>query len=270
MDLNAEPSGKEKHTVAAGEAKKTLVAGKPALPAGAITSDQLPAQPDAATTGFMRRLFDAQIRMKLASKKPKPYLLDLPKGTNVPITAPGIKPGLELHKNIEPIFSKMFIAITADLHDPKCNIEGRTDVHAIGVASAYRALKKDAAAWVGAFHTHMKASKEEREKSAGGLLGEAAFRIMLKRMNSKKAPPGFSNHTRGVAVDFSTSQYFAEYALDRKTHKMMSGVVDLGPSSSQKPLWRKSWLYKWLGAHAEKEYGFKQLVTEEWHWDHTE
>ena len=269
MDPNAEPSGIEKHTVTAGEAKKTLVAGEPALPPKAITCDQLPVQEDEATTGFMRRVFNAQIRMKLASKKP--YLFDLPTGIRVHITAPGVKAGLELHKNIEPKFSKMFIAITADLQDPNCKTnEGRTDVHSIGVASAYRTLKQDKDAWVAAFHTHMKASEDERSGSAGGPLGEEAFHIMLKRMNSKKAPPGFSNHTRGVAVDFCTSQYFADYALDRKTGKKKSGVVALGPSSSQKPLWRKSWLYKWLCANAEDDHGFAQLKTEEWHWDHAE
>ncbi len=266
MDPNAEPSGIEKHTVTAGEAKKTLVAGEPALPPKAITADQLPAQSDTDATGFMRRVFNAQIRLKLASKPPKPYLFDLADGEHVPITAPGIKPGLELHPKIEPIFSKMFIAITADLHDPQ---KGRTDVHSIGVASAYRTLNQDKHAWVEAFKTHMDASKEERKASKGGLLGEAAFHIMLDRMIDKKAPPGFSNHTRGIAVDFSTSQYFANYALDKKTGQMKSGIVMLGASSAQKPLWRKSWLYKWLLANA-KNHDFKPYLKEEWHWDHAE
>jgi hypothetical protein len=267
MDPNAEPSGIEKHKVVASSATTTLVAGKPKLPGGAVTSDQLPTQEDDATTAFMRRIFDAQVRVRLARKKP--YLLDLPGDVLVDISAPGVKKGLRLHQSVEPVFVEMFAAATAALRDPHCPIPGAEDVRSIGVASAYRTLKEDTAAWIKAFHTHMQGSKEEREASPGGSLGGEAFHLMLSRMNKKKAPPGFSNHTRGVAVDFSTAQYFVNYGIDRKTHERLSGVVTLGPSSAQKPLWLKSWLYRWLTENADR-WGFTQLKTEEWHWEHAE
>lgn len=34
------------------------------------------------------------------------------------------------------------------------------------------------------------------------------------------------------------------------------------------PRWLNAWLHKWLVKHA-KEYAFKALDTEAWHWDFT-
>jgi hypothetical protein len=73
---------------------------------------------------------------------------------------------------------------------------------------------------------------------------------MVTTMISFKAPPGYSNHSNGAAVDFGT----------------MVGAVYLGARSQQRGAWRGSWLHPWLVVHAGT-YGFRPLASEEWHWD---
>jgi hypothetical protein len=74
---------------------------------------------------------------------------------------------------------------------------------------------------------------------------------MVADLLGSKASPGFSNHSKGLAMDFSTSQ----------------GGDDLGPHVSQREAWTKTWLHQWLVANAST-YHFNPLSTEEWHWDH--
>src|SRR5207253_2041399 len=76
----------------------------------------------------------------------------------------------------------------------------------------------------------------------------------------RKAAPGFSNHTNGIAVDFFTVE-------DGKTLQAETG-------NSEKQLqalngrWARSWLYRWLQAH-KREYGIDRIDTEAWHWEFT-
>jgi LAS superfamily LD-carboxypeptidase LdcB len=74
---------------------------------------------------------------------------------------------------------------------------------------------------------------------------------MLRMMISFKAAPGYSNHSSGRAVDFSTVHQ------GRK----------LTARKAQRHQWQSSWLYTWLCANAA-DYGFQPLSTEEWHWDY--
>ena len=53
-------------------------------------------------------------------------------------------------------------------------------------------------------------------------------------------------------------------ALDFETEQ---DGVPLTTSTRQHELWQNSWLFKWLHDHAV-EHHFKQLDTEEWHYDH--
>jgi LAS superfamily LD-carboxypeptidase LdcB len=88
-------------------------------------------------------------------------------------------------------------------------------------------------------------------KFAGHEHGPAAQRHMLSTMLPVKAPPGFSNHSNGTAVDFKTSYDGVLYVAD----------------TSQHTGWQGTWLHPWLVANA-RTYGFKPLSSEEWHWDH--
>jgi LAS superfamily LD-carboxypeptidase LdcB len=75
---------------------------------------------------------------------------------------------------------------------------------------------------------------------------------MAGRMYLFKASPGYSKHTKGLAIDFTTSQ----------------GRVTYGPNGSQKNGWKTTWLYKWLVKHAA-DHGFEPYAAEPWHWQHT-
>jgi hypothetical protein len=72
-------------------------------------------------------------------------------------------------------------------------------------------------------------------------------------MNANKAPPGFSGHTHGIAVDLTT------------TEKGQTWTVNGNPSHQLG--WQKTWLYGWLVNNAWK-HKFFQLKSETWHWEY--
>src|SRR5262249_9461337 len=88
----------------------------------------------------------------------------------------------------------------------------------ISIASAHRSLENDFSAWRDTFNTHFERTKEARAALTGGEFGAAAVTLMVDEMYPIKAIPGYSNHTKGLAVDFSTTQ----------------GGKTLGPHTSQK------------------------------------
>jgi len=120
----------------------------------------------------------------------------------------------------------------------------------IGIQSAYRDYAQDMRAWEKAFKTHYNKTLAARESLEGGPHGRAALQVLVRRMRKFKAPPGFSNHSNGTAVDFNTTQDGTEFVAD----------------SSQREGWKQTWLHRWLVMHAAT-YGFHPLATEEWHWD---
>lgn len=85
----------------------------------------------------------------------------------------------------------------------------------------------------------------------GGRHGAAAVNILVRYYSPRKAPPGFSNHSDGRAVDFVTTQAGVSY----------------GAEGRQRAAWRTTWLHQWLVANAGR-FRFHPLASEEWHWDH--
>lgn len=122
----------------------------------------------------------------------------------------------------------------------------------IRVHSAYRAFDTDKSAWESTFRKHYKAMLTD-ELLAADPLGPAALRHMVQKLIPLKAPPGYSNHSNGAAVDFGTTFGGVYYKADSSTRKA----------------WRKTWLHPWLVEHAES-FGFHPLKSEEWHWDFEE
>jgi len=124
----------------------------------------------------------------------------------------------------------------------------------ISVVSAYRPYEHDRKLWNSYFRKYYDATARMRAKLSGGPHGDEAIDRLARYIRKKKAAPGFSNHSNGKAVDFGTT-------VDKFT---------LGPDTSDesRAAWRKSWLYKWLAVDKNgAKFGFKQLATEEWHWD---
>jgi LAS superfamily LD-carboxypeptidase LdcB len=119
---------------------------------------------------------------------------------------------------------------------------------AIGVCSAYRDYGEDATAWVNTFNKHYdkEGNRSRMEGMPGGRHGDVALQWFVDLM----APPGFSNHSKGLAVDFSTTESGETYGADTGKH------VE----------WQRTWLHPWLVANA-KTYRFHPLSSEEWHWD---
>jgi hypothetical protein len=125
------------------------------------------------------------------------------------------------------------------------------DVRSIGIASAYRSLAYERRIWThDCFPKYYRETYATRMAAAGGPHGEKAVNIMVRYFSPRKSPPGFSNHSNGKAVDFTTRQ----------------GRVTYTANTSQRSGWRKTWLHEWLVKNAEK-YGFYPLDSEEWHWD---
>jgi hypothetical protein len=124
----------------------------------------------------------------------------------------------------------------------------------IGLVSAYRPYEHDKMLWNRYFIKYYRATAMKREGLRGGKHGPAAIDLLAHYIRGKKAAPGFSNHSNGRAVDFTTTE----------------GKKELGPDTDSKnrAAWRDSWFYRWLAVEKNAAaFLFKQLVTEEWHWD---
>jgi len=126
------------------------------------------------------------------------------------------------------------------------------NVVSIGIGSAYRSHEEETRIWkFQCFPTYYKDTGSARETLVGGAHGNAAVAYLVDYFSGRKAPPGFSNHSDGRAVDFITTE----------------GGKDYGPHGYQRKAWARTWLHLWLVQHA-MEYRFHPLATEEWHWDY--
>ncbi len=120
----------------------------------------------------------------------------------------------------------------------------------IGICSAYRDYADDLRAWKNSFKKHYDEMIRSK-RFVGNEHGRQAVDHMVTTLIPLKAPPGFSNHSNGTAVDFETECGGVFYVAD----------------SSQHVGWRATWLHPWLVENAGN-YGFEPLASEEWHWDH--
>jgi len=80
-------------------------------------------------------------------------------------------------------------------------------------------------------------------------LGKRSLAIIFAFMNGKKAPPGFSRHTHGIAADLTTKEKGKEWVVNSNYGHQVG--------------WQRTWLYQWLVDHAW-EYDLYQLKTETW------
>jgi hypothetical protein len=140
----------------------------------------------------------------------------------------------------------------ADLEDAKkANAHKALRTTSIGVQSAYRDYAEDGRAWSSTFAEFYEDSRAKRDALRGGPHGDAAIAMFVAEMVGRKAPPGWSNHSNGMAVDFNTT-YEGFLCAAKKKHAAR---------------WRRTWLHPWLVANAAS-FQFHPLSTEEWHWDY--
>jgi len=132
------------------------------------------------------------------------------------------------------------------------------DVKTFGISSAYRDFKTDEALWHGAIRKYYLQTYFTRFHLKGGEHGDAAVKYLAKYTSGRKAAPGFSNHSDGIAVDFWTTEG--------------KELLQAGTGSDEKALhainerWKRSWFHRWLVAN-KATHGFKPIPTEAWHWE---
>jgi hypothetical protein len=135
-------------------------------------------------------------------------------------------------------------------------------VHSIGISSAYRPFEHDSALWHEYFREKYYPTNYSRLSSLsrweGGRHGWKAERLMVDFIAKRKAAPGFSNHTSGIAVDFVTAE--GKETLQAETGHSNTAL------KSHNQRWERSWLYRWLEGHKDS-YGIERIETEAWHWE---
>lgn len=145
---------------------------------------------------------------------------------------------------------ELLAAARAELEEAKQAGDARArNTESVVIHSAYRTVAEDTAAWEKTFRKHY-GKAMEKNRFADDPLGPRALRYMVTTLIPLKAPPGYSNHSNGAALDFGTT----------------FGGVYYGADSSKKIEWRETWLHRWLKENAAK-FSFKPLASEEWHWD---
>jgi hypothetical protein len=216
------------------------------LQKGAIPSSDLDPMDTPEETAFRAKVYNAQQQWAI---KNQTFAAGIPEGE-----LDEVEDQKKMRKSAVPDAKALLSQARADL----AAAQAAGDVHAlkvnkIGIDNAYRGMASERIAWQKAFLTHYDNTKEERAALEGGEFGDAAVQLLVTKMIGMKAIPGFSNHSKGLAIDFMTEE---------------KGSGSLGPYSSQKELWRKSWFWSWLKDHAAA-HNFSPLSTEEWHWDHS-
>lgn len=137
-----------------------------------------------------------------------------------------------------------------------------TKVHSIGLTSGYRGFEHDSKLWHAYYHkkyyrlNHAQLSRISY--SEGGIHGWKAVETMVNYIAPRKAAPGYSNHSHGIAVDFFTEEGGVQLTAETgKSNK------DLKRHNQR---WEKSWFYKWLELH-KRDYGVERIPSEAWHWE---
>lgn len=116
-------------------------------------------------------------------------------------------------------------------------------VASIGINNTYRSASRQFDLWDGYFLDYYRAVRPQLYRMPGGVHGEAAAERMREYVGERIAAPGYSNHQRGIAVDFRLG---------------MKGL-------NQK--WSEYWFWHWLNRRAS-EFGFVPYAPEAWHWEY--
>ena len=223
------------------------VAGGTGGTPGIIRADQLgDYRKDEEKSRFRREVYAAQLDRALKDPE-KTFVPNLPAGE-----LEEVEGGFMLHRSAAGKARELLDAARSDLKAAQARgVKAAADVEYIRIKSAYRSLQDDFAAWKSAFETHYGNTQDQRGKLPGGPHGAQAVTELVDILVGWKAVPGFSNHTRGRAVDFTTKQ----------------GEWVFKASSAQKAGWVNTWLYDWLSRNAAT-HDFRPYEKEPWHWDH--
>jgi hypothetical protein len=153
---------------------------------------------------------------------------------------------------------QLLAAATADLQAARAaGDEDALRTERLTIASGYRPRQHQMDLWLGYFPGYYNDSRAARAALPDGPHSDAAVRYMLSpggfALAGRIAPPGFSNHQNGIAVDFQQVRT-AGHSVRNKSDRRSRGI------------WRDTWFHHWLRENAAR-FGFRPLATEEWHWE---
>jgi hypothetical protein len=252
------------HVVQQGGAVRRKPKGKVTIPEKAIRSSRLMPGNKSDKANFMREVYEAQLQDS-ANDKNKEFF-----------TGQGLKLGhvegkQEMREDAAKKCKELLVQARTDLKQEQDSIQppkprkGRVTearkVRAIGIGSGYRSMETELGNWQTAFNTAYSKTRKERSDRDGGEHGKEAKELMVGRLYEAKAIPGYSQHTKGLGADFTTTE--AGYNTKKKKHE----EYHFTSSGEQASSWPHTWLYNWLLVHA-KTYGFQPYSKEPWHWNY--
>jgi len=122
------------------------------------------------------------------------------------------------------------------------------------VYTGYRSAVFQVEIWEYHFPRRYATTRRARRRARGGEHGEAAARLLAQYYAGRTAPPGYSLHNRGLAIDFGC-------------------VTDdggwIGSTGSFRRAWKTSGCFRWLERNAGR-FGFRlnDSIDEPWHWEY--
>jgi LAS superfamily LD-carboxypeptidase LdcB len=159
---------------------------------------------------------------------------------------------IQMKRDAATAAKKLFAELRATLkRQQAAGDAGATKVKRITLTSGYRDPEYDFGLWDSYYEGYFQETVAIRKAAAGGELGSEAADLLARYIGKYKAAPGFSNHTRGIAMDITTIEGKTQYRAKKKDNAA----------------WENTWLRQWMLANAGR-FGFRKLATEAWHWDY--
>jgi len=139
----------------------------------------------------------------------------------------------------------------------------------IGI-TGYRSLEREEYLWRNYFPGYYNRTNDHRSRRFNDSHGNEAINFMVGFIATKKAPPGFSFHTKGIAIDFIQKRIIVK-ANGSTEEKWLTNSTKHDHDPGHLLWWYGTWLYNWLHANAAS-FGFKELDNKEarepWHYDY--
>ncbi|MCK5356710.1 MAG: M15 family metallopeptidase, partial [Methyloprofundus sp.] len=189
---------------------------------------------------FMEDVYEGCVRR--ATKK-RPFIGDMP---------PDVVRNMEPVGNGQRLQKNAGIELKRMLRDARKVLGTGNKSIRFSVGSGYRSATRQIFLWNKYFPKYYRRTKGARKAIKGGEYGTHAKFFLVNYISRRLAAPGFSNHQRGLAVDFNAKESGVEF---KKIY-----------SKKNKEKWRKkSQFWKWLNINA-KNYNFYPYEPEPWHW----
>jgi LAS superfamily LD-carboxypeptidase LdcB len=224
-----------------------LHAGTAPPPASAPPSPAAAARTPAEA--FAERVLERHIARSTARRKP---LRDLAESELATVSGTEIKMRADAAREAGRLLADANRALAA------ARAAGNPDAlrtTAISAGSGYRGRAHQETVWRNNFKRYYAETAAAREKLPGGPHGDAAVAHMVDYVAWRVAPPGFSLHQAGTAIDFQQKR---------------SRGSEIGNSTASDAIrrWQATWFFRWLQENAKVVYGFHPYPKEPWHWEY--